>query len=156
MIIGAMLCCAMLFLSCGTALITKSHTLLFPVPKTNLGDGGELQMELDVAIAAVHRASFMSRYHYSSPAARHTRISHFLFFYRWKWPSFCTEGMRSEKNSLGPPMMFHPACCFIGISNIWPDVTYEMHAWHTLPALPSFISAVLFFSTIKVSAEEST
>ena len=60
------------FTFCGTDLMAKSHTLLFSAPKTSLGDGGELQMELDVAIAAVHRASFMSRYdRSSSPAARH-------------------------------------------------------------------------------------
>lgn len=44
-----------------TDLIVKSHALLLPAPQTNLGDGGELQMELNIAIAAVHRASFMSR-----------------------------------------------------------------------------------------------
>jgi hypothetical protein len=80
-----MLCYAMPYQAitfCGTDLIAKSHTLLISAPKTSLGDGGELQMELDVAIAAVHRASFMSRYdRSSSPAARHIRIYHLLSFY---------------------------------------------------------------------------
>jgi hypothetical protein len=72
----------MILLFCGTDLMAKSHSLLFSAPKISLGDGGDLQMELDVAIAAVHRASFMSRYdRSSSPAARHIRISHLLSFY---------------------------------------------------------------------------
>lgn len=70
------------FTFCGTDLMAKSHTLLSSAAKTRLGDGGELQMELDVAIAAVHRASFMSRYdRSSSSAARHIRIYHLLSFY---------------------------------------------------------------------------